>query len=1021
VADGTGVRPVLRRAVAAAGAACLTASAFCLASDTALRAAPLLAVNLRLPFAAPRLGLDAPAASPSPAPSAVPVAVAAPASPRPQRRSWLGRGPIVLKGDGTYQLGLNRSSRNGVGLAEDNYSSALSMVVERRTEQSAVSVSSAFGYGGGAFNAGSLIVGYRTPKYALSYGQVTGPSDSQLQIGGFARGVGLALPMRSGDLSLIAATATQPDQETYRVYGVRREWNGLGGFLSAAQYFAGSESGGGRQAITDFGYHRYGAKISTDTEVAVTSNHGVNGVADGAQLATAFHADLQGKTTGATIGLRYDPAGFQTLTGTLDAGFSGDLTLRRHSERFGDLDVDFGHTDTRLLGGSLEHDNRVTLSGGRTWTGFGIQYVGGLEGQHGDGGATLQRTGALTLTETVKGVSLFETYQASSVGSIVGNAGQRQLAIGASRPLLGGLAAYQFAQSSQSADASAGAGISQSLSYRRSIGKKLDAQITQTLQTTSNNGIRSSIADTAVSLVRRLSNVVAVQVSADTFRQSGLGGGSGTGFHASLVGPFGFGQPAQSTGRANPNLPAVIRGIVTYSSSATPFAYNAPTLHGYNNALVILDGRITQRTDASGEFEFRFVPPGAHTIRIDPATIQAGLISDREYQNVTVQGGQTTSIQFAVGNFAGVAGQVVATDANGKKRGLGGVGIAVDGIQAVTTAPDGHYSVGRLSPGAHTVEIVEATLPTSVAFVADKKKTVTVTPGTSTPLNFVATPLGSIAGNVVAPSDGGFGQLVGLKNVYVVAEPGEHAVITDDDGGFLLDNMPPGTYTLTIDADTIPDGLGVLSGPDGPVALEGGAALSGIIFKLGAAAKNVVYTFNDGKRQTIQVTTDPAIVPPGGLLRVQARSTAKDVKALVVESDVFGGFPLRLDPKLGMWTGTVVVPSLVKGDYALSVTAHRKDVTDASALVPVDPRIPLFAYRLSPRNPEAGHTVRVTLKSVAPVEEGDAVMFEDGYKIVLPKPTGHVFGFDIRLWHKGLPYSATVVTKRGQTYPLSLR
>ena len=122
-----------------------------------------------------------------------------------------------------------------------------------------------------------------------------------------------------------------------------------------------------------------------------------------------------------------------------------------------------------------------------------------------------------------------------------------------------------------------------------------------------------------------------------------------------------------------------------------------------------------------------------------------------------------------------------------------------------------------------------------------------------------------------------------------------------------------------------------------------------------------------------------------------------------------------------MWVGTVVVPSLVKGDYALSVVAHRKDVTDASALVPVDPRIPLFTALLSPRNPEAGHTVRVTLKSLAPVAEGDAVLFEDGYKIVLPKPAGRLFAFDIRLWRKGLPYNASVVTKRGQSYPISLR
>jgi hypothetical protein len=397
------------------------------------------------------------------------------------------------------------------------------------------------------------------------------------------------------------------------------------------------------------------------------------------------------------------------------------------------------------------------------------------------------------------------------------------------------------------------------------------------------------------------------------------------------------------------------------------------------------------------------------------------LIADREYQAIQVLGGQTATVQFAIGNFAGVQGTVVAADANGKKRGLGAVGIAVDGIQAVTTTPDGHYAVGRLTPGAHTVEIVESTLPSSVAFVSDKKKTVTVSAGTSTPLNFVATPLGSIAGNVVAPADGGFGQLGGLKNVYVVAEPGDHAVITDDDGAFLLDNLPPGTYTLSLDGDTLPDGLGVLSGPEGPLALEGGATMSGVLFKLGAGAKQVVYTFSDGRRQPIQLSTDPSAVPPGGMLRVTARLGAKDVKELFVESEVFGGFPLRLDPRLGTWSGTVVVPALAKGDYALTVSAHRKDVSDATSLVPVDPALPLFSLRVSPRAPEPGHTIKVTLKALAPVAEGDAVLFEDGYRILLPKPTGHVFTFDMRLWRKGLPYSATLVTKRGQSYPLSLR
>ena len=927
----------------------------------------------------------------------------------------------MLKGDGTYQLALNRSNRNGVGSTIDNYATALSMVAERRTEQSAFSVASAFGYGGGNLSAGSLIVGYRTPRYGLTYGQVTGPSQSQLQIGGFARGLNLAIPVRNGDVSYLVATAQQSDQTTYRVYGLRREWNALGGFVSAAEYFGAAEQGVGRESITDIGYRRYGAKLSTDTEIAVSRIHGVAGAPDGTNIAAAFHADLQGKTTFSTLGLRFAPAGFQTLTGPLNGGFSGDLAIRRHSDRFGDLDIDLAHSDQRFAT-EVQHDNRVTLSGGHSWGGYGVQFIAGLDGTHSEAGSALQRTAAVTFSESIRKFSLFETFQATSVGGgNGGGASQNQLALGVSRQLLGGTAAFQFSRNLSFGGGSEGTGIAKALSYRRSFGQKLDAQITQSVQTTSNNGVFGKLAETSLLISRRLSPVIALQVGGSAFRQTGLGGGSGTSFQASLVGPFGFGASRASYGRANPNLPAVIRGVVSYSTSPNPFAYNASTVRGYNNALVILDGHITQRTDSSGEFEFRFVRQGTHTLRIDPATLAPGLLTDREFQSVQVFGGQTATVSFAVGNFAGVGGVVSVTEPNGAKRGLANVGIAIDGIQAVTTTADGHYAVGRLSPGAHTVEIVETTLPSTVTFVSDRKKTVTVSAGTSTPLNFIATPLGSIAGNVVAPSDGGFGQLVGLKNIYVVADPGDHAAITDDDGAFILDNMPPGTYTLTVDPDTIPEGLSVLSGPDGPLALAGAASLSGVIFKLGAGAKNVVYTFSDGKHESIQVTTDPATAPPGAMLRVSARTNAKDVKEMVVESDVFGGFPLRLEPRAGLWVGSVLIPSLAKGDYALSVTAHRKDVTDASALVPIDPAVPLFSWRMSPRNPEAGHTVRVTLKTLAPVAESDALLFEDGYRIVLPHPTGRVFTFDIRLWHKGLPYSATLLTKRGQNYPISLR
>jgi hypothetical protein len=236
-----------------------------------------------------------------------------------------------------------------------------------------------------------------------------------------------------------------------------------------------------------------------------------------------------------------------------------------------------------------------------------------------------------------------------------------------------------------------------------------------------------------------------------------------------------------------------------------------------------------------------------------------------------------------------------------------------------------------------------------------------------------------------------------------------------------MDNIPAGTYTLTLDQDTVPDGLSVLSGPEGALSVAPGSPLSGVIFKLGAAPKNVVFTYSDGHRVPIQVEVLPKVAPPGALLRVTARTNAKDVTALAAESDVFGSFPLRLDAKTGLWTGSALVPPLAKGDYALTVTAHRNDVTDASSLVPVDPRVPLFAIRMSPREPGPRQTVKVSLKSLAPAEEGDVLQFEDSYKIALPKPVGHLFVFDMRIWGRGLPYSATLLTKRGPTYPLSLR
>jgi hypothetical protein len=1019
----------LRRLLAGAGVACLVASAVCFASEGVLLAAPLMAVDLHLPLG-PLFALVEPppvpdaSPSPNPTPSATPAPSPSP-SRGPERHSFLGEGPIVLAGTGTYQLGVNRQTRNGLDDDINDYATDLTITAERRTEQSALEVSDSFGEGGGEFNSGSFIVSYRTPKYTLSYGQLAGPADTQLEIGGFARGVSLTFPLRNGDVSYMSAIASNQEDETFRIFGARRDWTALGGYFGLAGYYGAGEQGG-RESIADLSFQRYGAALSTQAEVAVGNSSGIVDQPSGTTIAAGVQVNLQGKNSGESLDLRLDPAGFNTLTGEIDPGLSASLALRRQGN-FGNVSIDLSHIDDRDINGDVTHSNDLTINGGKSWGHLGIEYVGNYEDEQIDGVLSLDRSGGLTLTEQFKKFSLFATIQkASASTSNAGTATTSQTSLGVTHPLFGGAASYQWTESlgtgsGASVAQTSGIETDQELEFHRSVGKKADIEVTEGFENSRNNFIPSRILETTVSLVRRLSPVVSVQGSLDRYHQTGPGGGNGNGFSLSLIGPFGFGAQPGVLGRANPHLPAVIRGTVTFAATQSLFANNPSASRGLNNALVILDDGITERTDSSGTFEFRFVTQGAHVVRIDPATLPPGLVLDREYQTLNVLGGQTSTVQFNAGNFAAVAGRVYAKGAGGKEVPLGKIGIAVDGIQATVTTPDGHYQVGRLSPGAHTIEVVTATVPSTIAFSEETKKTVSVAAGAQTPLDFVASTLGSIAGFVYTAGQGGFGDQVGMNNVYVVAEPGEHAGITNDDGSFLLDNLPPGSYTLSVDPETIPDGLGVTSGPDGPVDLAGGAAVSGVIFRLGSAPKSVVFTFDQGKRQAIQVSVEPEAAPPGAVLRVTAQTSAKDVHELMVQSDVFGNFPLREDKRTGTWSGMTLVPILQRGDYSLTVTAGRKDVTDNTVLVLVEPALPLETIRLYPAKPLPGHSVKVSLKSYAPLAEGDTVLFQDGYKVLLPKPNGRLFVFDVRLWDRGLPYSATVVTKRGQNYPISLR
>lgn len=949
----------------------------------------------------------APAASPSPS-----------SSPAPRRRrSLLGSGPIIFTGTGNYDLGARENARNGQGLSQNTYQTNLSMGLSRRTEQAVFGITEGVGYGQGSTSYGQLQAGYRTPSYELDFGAVSGATGTQLQLGGFTRGVRYVKPRPHGTLELIAAAAFQQDNTGFRALGIRRSYLGKRSTLSVTAFDERALKGSARNTIADISYSRYGQSGSATAEVALANPHGVALAGDGPEVAFGFAATRAGRTGFASFSAQFEPAGFASLNTVSLPGANADLLLRHDLFRTSSLSVDIG-ADRSVSQGSIQADHRLTGTFTTSVHGVNMTFLQTLSSSSGANEITQNRSTGATFAETILGTQFSESFQKTGTSGSSGDASQGQVAFSESRRLFGGYFGMGQSRGHSSSGGATGTFAENDYSFTQTLGhrRNLDLTLGYTDVTQTTTGITTPTETTTVALTRRLSRVVAVRASLARIHQGGVTPGNASAFSIDLVGPFNLGA-AQTLGRINPNLPATIRGRVY--AIASQQAYGAQAQSGYGNVLIVLDGTQTERTDSSGEYEFHFVKPGLHSVAIEVASLQAGLVADRQLQSFRIQGGQTQEINFGVGNFAGVAGQL-STDFNGRRVGIPDVVIVIDDLLRTVTGPDGRYALGGLSQGSHRVAVDLATLPSNAALDGSyADKTVQMMNGVVTRVDFAAQRLGSIAGNVLYAPEGGFGDLRGAKDVYVVANPGDHAAITDPDGAFLIDNLPPGTYTVTLDKDTLPDGEDVIQGPDDPINVPPEAKIEGISFKLGSQAKEVVFTFNGAHKTMLQISTDLSPAPPGALVHVSVRGVPKQATGVKLESDNFGQQALVHEGDL--WTGAILVPAAIaKGDYALSASAVGANAT-GDAYITVDPRVPLISVRIAPAHPSPGHTIRVVAHIDAPASEGDEIHFPDGYAITLPKPNGRVFAFNMRLWLHGFPYTGSLVTKGKLVFPFYLR
>lgn len=927
-------------------------------------------------------------------------------------RAPLGEGPVSIRADGGMQLDVHK--RTLLGTTTTSGASA-NVVAERRTDRASLSVQGPLTYASGRSGIGQILANYATPEYGLAYGQLAGPSDSQLGIAGFARGLDLALPQRRGTLDFLGASGTSSDGIGYHAFGVRRSfaWGRTGQVAATVLHSAGEQNGEGA-TVVDLGIARTSRATTAIFELGYAASRHVPGTSDVGRLAWAGRID-RGDTKGfVSLSARAVPSQFVTIGGVQSGDRDASLTARRTVFGAGLLTADVAHV-IATQNGIDTVTNRQTYEFSEPFKFGSVTLVGERAVISSLGTRSTTASLGVTATQTLRGTSITETLQRGSTNTDGQVAVTGQSALSITRNALGG-AITLFGAVSHAAQSDGGTSLSDVLaSYTRRIGQKSDLVAMMASQRSVLNGIPTRTQTTTLAINRRLSPLVNVRVDVNHTRQTGISGGTNNSIGFTLTGPFTLGGPSYG-GRANPNVPATILGHVLLTDS--DLQYGGARNRGAAGALVVLDGARTQRTDAMGGFAFRLVTPGTHTISVEPATLGPGIVVDRVSRELRVLGGQVVNVDFFAGPFAGIGGRVFVASGSGPKP-LAGVTILVDRDVSTQTGPDGRYGIGRLAPGPHTVAVQTATLPATVQLTGVAQKTVSVVQGNVTTVDWNAVGLGAIGGHVLYAPDAGMGELTGAKDVYVVAQPGDHASITNPDGSFLIADLPPGTYTLSVDPDTLPDDQAVQQGPESPFTIAGGETVGGVAFKVGPKAKEVVFSFDGGKKVPLGIRVVPERVPPGGYVRIEARPQGAAGRGTVkAESDVFPSLTLRFDEKAKAYVGGFSVPfSLVSGKYDMRVALEGDRTGAAEASFDVDAKLPLVQVRTSPAHPQPGHTIHVVARILAAVEAGDKLTFQDGYAVTLPTPKGTLYAFDIRIWARGLPYRGTIATKAGRAIP----
>lgn len=335
-------------------------------------------------------------------------------------------------------------------------------------------------------------------------------------------------------------------------------------------------------------------------------------------------------------------------------------------------------------------------------------------------------------------------------------------------------------------------------------------------------------------------------------------------------------------------------------------------------------------TDENGYYLFPNLPGGLYKVAIDPNTLPAGALQTYDLDGlgtphmaaITLNTGEVNlDVDFGYWQLASV-GDRVWNDLNADgiqdagELGINGATVTIkdsDGnaVGTATTSGDGNYSFIDLLPGTYTVSVDASTLPAGFAQtfdldgVLDNATTVALAAGDDRKdVDFGYRQLGSIGDRVWNDLNSNGIQETGepgINGVTVTIEDTDGTIIgtatTSDDGNYLFTDLPTGTYTVSVDASTLPAGMVQTYDLDGGLdntaaaTLAAGQNITDVDFGYWKPASVGDRVWNDLNANGVQDAGEPGI---NGVKVVLKDSSGNLIATAMTDGDgnyLFAGLP----------------------------------------------------------------------------------------------------------------------------------